>query len=166
MLTSILKLKRGALVAALACGLALAVAGPASAAPKLVLSDTVHWKGVWGPASGAYRSTFCTLKSDEELPAFPCVVTGVLLPGSLLTGEWSSADGTASFELAPAVVVPTKTGFTVTGTTGTCVEADAPDPSGVVTPPYKCVATAKVAVNTAKSTISGTYTVKELSSEP
>jgi len=165
MLASILKLKRGLLVAALAGGLALAIAGPATAAPKLVLSDTVHWKGIWSPASAGYRSTFCTLKSDEELSPFPCGVTGVLIPGTVLTGEWSSADGTTSFELAPAVIVPTKTGFTVTGTTGVCVETDAPDPSGVVSPPYKCVATVKVAVNTAKSTISGTFIAKELSTE-
>jgi hypothetical protein len=134
--------------------------------PKLVTSDTVHWKGIWGPASGKFESTVCTLKSDADVMPFPCGVTGTLIPGVVLFAETASLDGLTVFELAPPVIVPTKMGFTVTGTTEVCTENDAPDPPGGESTPYHCVATVKLKVNTAKSTIGGTFTVKELSTLP
>jgi len=169
MLAAILKSKRGLLVAAVAGGVAVAGVGPATASAKLVVSDTIHWKGiVWNLGSGPvfeFGGSVCTLNSDNELTFPECGVRGSVAPGAVLHAEWGSADGTGSLELAPAVVVPTKAGFTVTGTTENCIESDAPNPlEGSA--PYPCVATVRITANTGKLTGSGTLTVKELSTQP
>jgi len=165
------RLNLGALVAAVAGTVLCVGAGPAMAA-KLVTSDTVSWKGTYSAASGAIKVTSCKLKSDGETPVFPCAVTAILAAGPSLETKWTSVpyslDGegfsTGPVPLALVKVIPPVETYEGTGQCYEVEESDLPGTTGPVR--YPCVLKARLAFNTAKGTVSGTYHVLEESTQP
>jgi hypothetical protein len=172
MLAAIRKLKYGILMAALAGAMIGASAGPAMAA-KMVTSDTVKWKGSFSAATGELRASACALKSDTETTAFPCQLTGAVRPlpigGPVIEVEstWVSADGIGVFGPLLANRVVSKPPIATYAGTGPCEEQEESDLPGTKGPiSYPCEVSVKLTFNTAKSTVTGVYSVKEESTRP
>jgi hypothetical protein len=166
MLATILRVKWGLLMVALTGGVLAGGSGTAVAAEKLVLSDTVTFKAVWTPSSGSFQSSSCKVKSDGETVAFPCTITGQFIPSgssALIGATWSSADGTTTVPVLLAPQVASKPPVTTYKGTGPCTEREMNDlPGGTGEVSYECQATPKVAFNSAKNTLNGSFVVREL----
>ena len=175
MLTASRRLKLGFLVAAIA-GVALATgAGPAVGA-KLVKSDAVAFKGTFN-STGNLQSSACKLTSDGEfnsagtLETFTCAVTGTVggigTPAIEVTSSWASADGEGFF---PRLVVPrtaSKPPIETYKGTGPCEEREESDIPGTTgTVQYLCRVIVTLKFNTAKSTVAGSYVVREEETQP
>jgi len=169
MLTAIRRLRFGILMAGLAGTVMLAGAAPAMAA-KLVTSDVVTWHGSYSPASGIISVSSCKVKSDTELTAFPCQLNARVssLPPSPTIGvgsEWLSSDGVGVFGFTVTLVVSKPPVYTYAAT-GPCEEREETEPPSGVFISYPCVVSVKLTFNTVKSTVSGSYSVKEESTQP
>ena len=168
MLTAIRKLRFGILMVVLAGSVMLA--GAASAMAKPVTSDVVAWHGTYSAASGVIVVSACKLKSDGELTAFPCQLNARVssLPPSPTIGvgsEWLSSDGVGVFGFTVTLVVSKPPVYTYAAT-GPCEEREETEPPSGVFISYPCVVSVKLTFNTVKSTVSGSYSVKEESTQP
>jgi len=169
MLAAVRTLRSGLLVAGLGGAIAVASAGPAMAA-KTVMSDAVSFKGPVN-AAGEYAASSCKVKSDGEKTVFPCSVAGRALgiggPTIEVTSTWAGPDGEGFFPPLAAPLVASKPPVTTYTGTGPCVEREESDLPGTAGPvEYPCTVTVKLTFNSVKATVTGTYTVREESTQP
>jgi hypothetical protein len=165
-------LRLGALVAALAGALALASAGTAAAA-RLVTSDTISFKGVYGVGlnHNLYESEKCSLKSDGETTVFPCEVEGGAfgIGGAEVQGDFGSrsSDGEVKNHffrlLRSATSKPPNEIYTGTAS---CEEEEETEPGSGTFVTYPCQAKIKLTFNTGKHTVTGGFVIREESTQP
>jgi hypothetical protein len=134
----------------------MAAASAAPAMARVVVSDTVAFKGTVNPF-GEYGSVPCSLKSDTEKTAVPCQVEGTahgIGSGAIdVSSRWLSSDGEGFFPpLAAHRSSTSKPPNEIYEGTGPCEEreeSDGPPPIGPVT--YPCTVTVRLIFNTKKT---------------